>query len=399
MNFAGSTKYLSRSNYLPLHQMPIKFVKSPSSKPKNLLVVANSGWNLVNFRSGLIKALQGAGYRVFAAAPLDISPSKLESLGCDFFELKLSPQSLNPLKDLWFMAELLFLLRKTQTQECLFFTAKPNIFGSICARLLGIKYINNISGLGSVFIENGLLSKFMCLLYKLALKKSTCVFFQNPDDRNVFILKKIVRLEQSFLLPGSGIDLNRYRPAPLRNQSKPGELKFILIARMIRDKGVYEYIEAAKWVHSQYPNVQFNLLGFLGVENPTAVSFDQMNEWNKLSFIHYLGEAEDVRDFISQSDCIVLPSYREGTPKSLLEAAAMGKPIITTNVPGCKEVVDDGVSGYLVEVKNVKDLARQMCKMIALSEFERQEMGRCGRIKMEQEFNEELVFNAYLNVI
>ena len=145
--------------------------------------------------------------------------------------------------------------------------------------------------------------------------------------------------------------------------------------------------------------MQFNLLGFLGVENPTAVSFDQMNEWNKLSFIHYLGEAEDVRDFISQSDCVVLPSYREGTPKSLLEAAAMGKPIITTNVPGCKEVVDDGVNGYLTEVKNAKDLARQMCKMIELTEVQREEMGRRGRFKMERQFSEEIVINAYLKVI
>jgi glycosyltransferase involved in cell wall biosynthesis len=239
----------------------------------------------------------------------------------------------------------------------------------------------------------------MCFLYKLALKKSTCVFFQNPDDRDFFILKNIVRLDQTQLLPGSGVDLNRYRPALNKNHSKPGELKFILIARMIRDKGVYEYIEAAKTVHTQYPHVQFNLLGFLGVENPTAVSHEQINEWNKLSFIHYLGEAEDVREFISQSDCVVLPSYREGTPKALLEAAAMAKPIITTNVPGCKEVVDDSVNGYLVEVKNTKDLAKKMCKMIELTELEREEMGRRGRIKMERQFNEEIVFNAYLNVI
>ena len=353
----------------------------------------------MNFRSGLIKALQRAGHRVVATAPKDISFFELERLGCDFFELKISPQSLNPLKDLWSMAQLMFLMRKTQAQKCLFFTAKPNIFGSLCASLLGIEFINNISGLGSVFIENGLLSKFMCFLYKLALKKSTRVFFQNPDDRDVFILKNIVRVEQAQLLPGSGVDLNRYRPALAVNHSKPGELKFILVARMIRDKGIYEYIEAAKTVHTHYPHVQFNLLGFLGVENPTAVSLEQMNEWNKLPFIHYLGEAEDVREFISQSDCVVLPSYREGTPKALLEAAAMAKPIITTNVPGCKEVVDDSMNGYLVEVKNTKDLAKKMCKMIELTEVEREEMGRCGRIKMERQFNEEIVFSAYLKVI
>jgi glycosyltransferase involved in cell wall biosynthesis len=379
--------------------MHIKPLNPVPSAPKTLLIVANSGWNLVNFRSGLIKALQRAGHIVICAAPNDISFSELERLGCNFLELKISPQSLNPLKDLWLMAQLMLLMQRTQAQKCLFFTAKPNIFGSLCASLLGIEFINNISGLGSVFIENGLLSKFMCFLYKLALKKSTCVFFQNPDDRDFFILKNIVRLDQTQLLPGSGVDLNRYRPALTKNHSKPGEFRFILIARMIRDKGVYEYIEAAKVVHSHYPYVQFNLLGFLGVENPTAVSHEQINEWNKLSFIHYLGEAEDVREFISQSDCVVLPSYREGTPKALLEAAAMAKPIITTNVPGCKEVVDDSVNGYLVEVKNTKDLAKKMCKMIELTEVEREEMGRCGRIKMERQFNEEIVFSAYLKVI
>ena len=372
---------------------------SISFTPKTLLVVTNSSWNLLNFRSGLIKAILEDGHQVIAASALDISSTKLEKLGCDFFELRLSPQSLNPLKDFWLMAQFLFLLIRTQPQKCLFFTAKPNIYGSLCASLLGIEYINNISGLGSAFIENGLLSKFMCFLYSLALKKSSCVFFQNPDDRDIFILKNIVYFHKTQLLPGSGVDLNRYRPKLFTNHSKSGELKFILIARMIRDKGVYEYIEAAKWVHYQYSHVQFNLLGFLGVENPTAVSFDQMNEWNKLSFIHYLGEAEDVRDFISQSDCVVLPSYREGTPKSLLEAAAMGKPIITTNVPGCKEVVDDGVNGYLTEVKNAKDLARQMCKMIELTEVQREEMGRRGRFKMERQFSEEIVINAYLKVI
>lgn len=379
-----------------MHTKPINPVPSA---PKTLLIVANSGWNLVNFRSGLIKALQRAGHIVVCAAPNDISFSELDRLGCDFLELKISPQSLNPFKDMWLMVQLMLLMKRTQAQKCLFFTAKPNIFGSLCASLLGFEYVNNISGLGSVFIENGLLSKFMCFLYKLALKKSTCVFFQNPDDRDVFILKNIVRMGQAQLLPGSGVDLNRYRPGLTTNHSIPGEIKFIMIARMIRDKGVYEYIEASKMVHIQYPKVHFNLLGFLGVENPTAVSREQMNEWNKFSFIHYLGETQDVREFISQSDCVVLPSYREGTPKSLLEAAAMAKPIITTNVPGCKEVVDDGLTGLFCEVRNAQDLAKKMCQMIKLTEQDRKIMGQRGRLKMEQKFSEQLVIDKYLNAI
>ena len=372
---------------------------SNAQQNKTVLIVANSSWNVVNFRMGLIRALQAEEFQVVAAAPLDIDPANIKALGCEVFEVKVRAQSLNPLRDLGFVLQLFLILRQTGAQTCLFFTAKPNIFGGFCASLMGLHYINNISGLGSVFIENGFLSKVMILLYKLALKKSSCVFFQNRDDRDLFLQKNIVKSEKTKLLPGSGVNLQKFQPVLKIKKIDQEPFTFILISRLIKDKGVIEYIEAAKLVSKLHPDIQFKILGFLGVQNPTAISQEQMNEWLRLPFVHYLGSVDDVRPFIQDSDCVVLASYREGTPKVLLEAAAMGKPIITTNVPGCKEVVEDQLTGFLCDVRSAKDLAQKMCQMIELSFEERDRMGKLARLKMEKQFSEQFVIDRYLKVI
>ena len=365
---------------------------------QTILIVVNSAWNLVNFRAGLIKGLKEKGFRVVAVAPVDIDRTTLEDLGCEFHEVKLLPQSLNPWGDLLFMVNVLWLIKKTRAKACLFYTAKPNVYGSLGARLLGVPYINNISGLGSVFIGEGWLVKLMTFLYRVALKGSSCVFFQNPDDRDLFIQQQIVRREQTQLLPGSGVNLEQFKPSGLVRSSDQA-FTFVLIARLIKDKGVVEFIEAAQKVHQTHPDVEFQLLGFLGVQNPTAISKEKIEEWTQLPYIHYLGAADDVRPFIERSDCVVLPSYREGTPKVLLEAAAMGKPIIATRVPGCKEVVEDDVTGYLCEVKSPHDLAQKMVQMIELSAAQRARMGQLGRLKMEQQFSEQIVIDRYLVVL
>ena len=372
---------------------------SNAQQNKTVLIVANSSWNVVNFRMGLIRALQAEEFQVVAAAPLDIDPANIKALGCEVFEVKVRAQSLNPLRDLGFVLQLFLILRQTGAQTCLFFTAKPNIFGGFCASLMGLHYINNISGLGSVFIENGFLSKVMILLYKLALKKSSCVFFQNRDDRDLFLQKNIVKSEKTKLLPGSGVNLQKFQPVLKIKKIDQEPFTFILISRLIKDKGVIEYIEAAKLVSKLHSDIQFKILGFLGVQNPTAISQEQMNEWLRLPFVHYLGSVDDVRPFIQDSDCVVLASYREGTPKVLLEAAAMGKPIITTNVPGCKEVVEDQLTGFLCDVRSAKDLAQKMCQMIELSFEERDRMGKLARLKMEKQFSEQFVIDRYLKVI
>jgi glycosyltransferase involved in cell wall biosynthesis len=238
-------------------------------------------------------------------------------------------------------------------------------------------------------------------LYRTALRRSAQVFFQNPDDRALFIERAWVRPEVTALLPGSGIDLQRFRPVALPHGSAAGApalrvFRFLLIARMLRDKGVGEFVQAARQLRQSGLQAEFCLLGFLDVQNPAAISRAEMDAWVQEGVVSYLGVSDDVRTAIAEADCIVLPSYREGTPRTLLEAAAMARPIITTNAVGCREVVDDGVNGYLCQVRDAQDLADKMSQMLSLPPEHRTQMGQRGRAKMEAEFDEQIVINKYL---
>jgi glycosyltransferase involved in cell wall biosynthesis len=233
-------------------------------------------------------------------------------------------------------------------------------------------------------------------LYRLALSRSIKVFFQNDDDRQMFVSGGLVGQAVTDRLPGSGIDLDKFAPVPLPGQSP---IRFLLIARMLWDKGVGEFVEAARLLKRRGTNADFCLLGFLDVQNPAAISREQMDAWVKEGVIRYFGVSDDVRTEIAAADCVVLPSYREGTPRTLLEAAAMGRPIITTDAVGCREVVDDGVNGYLCRIKEAVDLAEKMALMEALSPTERAVMGRRGREKVEREFDEQIVIDKYLAAI
>ena len=362
------------------------------------MLLANSFWNLHNFRSGIIKFLLNSGYEVIAVAPKDKYLYLLQEIGCQTKTISIDPNGINPIADCWTIIQFLWLLIRDRPKVCMFYTAKPNIYGSLVASILGCAYINNISGLGSAFIQGGWLKKLLIFFYKLALLKSSRVFFQNIDDLDLFLSAGLIKSGLSRLLPGSGVNLSRFKPRSESCNSN-ANFSFILIARMLKDKGVNEYIQAASIVHKAFNGVQFKLLGPLGVDNPSAITISEMNKWKLASSIEYLGSSEDVRSFISESTCVVLPSYREGAPKTLLEAAAMGKPIITTDVPGCRDVVQDGVTGLLCEAKSSEDLARKMIKMIQLSVSERQKMGVLGRQLMEQKFDETLVISKYLEEI
>jgi glycosyltransferase involved in cell wall biosynthesis len=257
--------------------------------------------------------------------------------------------------------------------------------------------VNNISGLGAVFIKDGWLTRLVRGLYRLALSRSTRVFFQNEDDRQLFVEGGMVRFEQTDRLPGSGVDLAWFTPVPMPHNGE--RVRFLLIARMLWDKGVGEYAEAARIVRKRYPQVEFCLLGFLDVQNPAAISRKQMAFWVEEGVVIYLGVTDDVRPYIAASHCVVLPSYREGIPRSLLEAAAMCRPIITTDVVGCRETVDEGVNGYVCQPRDATGLAEKIEQMICLSPDSRAEMGRRGREKVEREFDERFVINRYLEVI
>jgi glycosyltransferase involved in cell wall biosynthesis len=362
-----------------------------------IIICTNSAWNLVNFRSKLIMALVETGHEVVAVAPYDKYATRLEVLGCKFVELKMDNAGTSPVRDALLLLRYWRLLKREQPGAFLGFTVKPNVYGSLAAHLLGIPVINNISGLGAVFIKGGWLTQLVQGLYRAALGRSAKVFFQNSDDRQLFLDGMLVQTKVTELLPGSGIDLHRFAVAPMPIANS--KFRFLLIARMLRDKGVGEFVQAAKLLRDRWPYVEFCLLGFVDVQNPAAISRAEVESWVAQGFVKYLGVSDDVRNEIAIADCVVLPSYREGTPRSLLEAAAMGRPIITTDSVGCREVVDHGVNGYLCKVRHAEDLAEKMNQMLLLSPEQRIAMGSRGRVKMEAEFDEQIVIGKYLDAI
>lgn len=363
---------------------------------RRVVIAVNSTWNLLNFRSGLIRALVASGYEVVAVAPPDAYVPELTVLGCRFVPLSIDHQGTHPGRDLLLLWRFYILFRHERPDIYLGYTVKPNVYGSLAAHILGIPVVNNITGLGAVFIKDSWLTHVVRVLYRLALSRSAKVFFQNNDDRQIFILGGLVTPSITDRLPGSGIDLTKFTPSPLPGRSP---LRFLLIARMLWDKGVGEFVDAARILKCRGINADFCLLGFLDVQNPAAICRKQMDDWVEEGVVRYLGVSKDVRTEIELADCVVLPSYREGTPRTLLEAAAMGRPIVTTNSAGCRDVVDDGINGYLCQLKDAKDLADKMYIVASLSSEAREIMGYRSRKKVENEFDERTVINKYLEAI
>jgi len=362
------------------------------------VIATNSSWNLVNFRIGLMRAVEAAGYRVIALAPEDGHTSKLTALGVEFQSIEMKSSSISPVGDLLLLGRYFRALRKIRPDVFLGFTIKPNIYGSLVAHALGVKVINNVSGLGTAFIKKGLLTRVAAALYKLALRRSSTVFFQNREDMDLFVREKIVRRDQARLVPGSGIDLAHFKPSTSVMASGE-ELRFLLIARLLWDKGIQEFVDAARSIKAIEPRVRCQILGFVDVDNRTAVPKAALDAWVKEGWIDYLGATGDVRPFIEQADCIVLPSYREGMPRALLEASAMGKPVVATDVPGVRDAVDDGLTGYLCKARSARSLADAMLKMGRLSPAERQKLGVAGRRKVESGFCQGIVIERYLAAI
>ena len=369
---------------------------------KKIAISINTSWNIYNFRLGLIKALQEEGFKIYAIAPKDDYSEKLENLGVKHIDIFMNNKGTNPVEDIKTIWEYYKIYKQIKPDVALHYTIKPNIYGTIGAKLAGVKVINNISGLGTVFLNDSLFSKIARNLYKIALKFSNKVFFQNPYDKELFIQNRLVEKNKTDLLPGSGIDTDKFKPL---EKEKKDKFKFLFIARLVRDKGIIEYVEAARIIKNlklkieNYTEVEFQVLGAFYPGNPTAITKEQMEKWVKNGIITYLGVSDNVSEIIKNSDCVVLPSYREGLSRVLLEAASMAKPIITTDTPGCRDVVDDGINGFLCKVKDSKDLANKMEKMLNLSEDERIKMGKAGREKIIKEFDEKIVISKYLSTI
>jgi len=364
---------------------------------KIILIIINTSWNIYNFRLGLINALQQEGYKIIALAPKDDYSNKLEQFDIEFHDIKINNKGTNPIEDIKLIWDFYQFYKKLSPDVILTYTIKPTIYGSIAAKIRNIPTINNISGLGAVFLNDNLSSKIGRLLHKIALYKSDTVFFQNPQDKKLFIDSKFTIEQQAELLPGSGINTEYFKPEKIIK--KTVNFTFLCVARLVGNKGIKEYESAAKKLKKQYPKIVFQILGAYYPNNPTALSLEEIAQWKGGEVIDYLGTNDNVRAIMLQADCIVLPSYREGLSHVLLEAASLEKPIITTNVPGCMEVVDEGINGYLCQVKDVDSLVQKMKKIFLLDEEKRNIMGKNGRKKIKAEFDERIVIQKYIAAI
>lgn len=382
----------------------LKILQNKFSNDKNcnimrFAIVANTAWYLVNFRLNLMQALQAAGHEVLAIAPPDdVQAERLRAAGVRFVSVPISGSGTHPLRELQSILGLRRIFKANGVQAVLSYTPKGNVYSALAALSLGVPFVPNVSGLGRSFIRENWITVVVKLLYRLTLGRAHKVFFQNREDMAIFVQAGLVPADRCKRLPGSGVDLSRFTVAPWPERA-PEAPVFLLVARLLWDKGVGEFAQAASQVRRLYPKAQFQLLGFLDVDNPSAVSRSQVQAWEAEGVLTYLGPTDDVRPFLAAADCVVLPSYREGVPRTLLEAAAMGRPVITTDAPGCRDTVVHGQTGWMCRVADADDLARQMRVFVEMPVTERQAIGQQGRRRVEKVFDERLVLQAYLDLV
>ena len=368
---------------------------------QKIFLVSRCAWTLFNFRAGLMRKLIETGNKVIGGgAAGDGFEPKIEALGVKFNGLPVDKKGINPRADAKLFWTLYRWYREEQPDIVHHFTIKPVIYGSIAARMAKIpKIVNTVTGLGYVFTDEKVtwLRRLVVGLYRISLNCADFTFFQNQDDYNFFLSRGLVKKSGTALLPGSGVDCEHFSPVSGPNPLEKSQPTFLMVSRLLKDKGVYEFVEAARLVKEHYPKSRFQLLGQRDIRNPNVVPEKALKDWNDQGLVSWSGEVSDVRPMMAKSDVVVLPSYREGIPRALLEAAAMAKPIITTDAVGCREVVDDGINGLLVPVKDAPALARAMERMINDPEM-RNRMGKAGRKKVEREFDEKIVIKKILEV-
>lgn len=366
---------------------------------KKVIISANVLFTIVNFRKDFIKFLIDQKIEVLCIASKDNLSSNgqkiLKELGVNFISIEVSRKGLNPIKDIRYLYDL-YKIYKVQKADYVFhFTIKPNIYGTIAAKLAGIKSINTINGLGSAIISGGILAKILKLLYKFSLNFSKKVFFQNNDDKNFFINNNLVNSEKVSIVPGSGVDTSFFDDCG----SKTEKLTFLLVARLLKDKGIYEYIEAVKYLQEKYSTVEFLLAGPYDDGNPSAIQLDEVKSWEDNNIIQYIGKTNNIKEFLAKTDIAVLPSYREGLSRFLIESASASKPIVTTNVAGCKDVVEDGINGFICDLKDSISLAISMEKMILLEKEKLLKMGEASKKIAQQNFDKNIVNQIYFKEI
>ncbi len=357
--------------------------------------VANTSWNIFNFRKGLVYHFLSKGNEVIVLAPEDGYTSTIENWGCKFFHTPLDGTGSNPIKDLKYFNVLRKIFKTEKPDVALCFTIKSNIYSSLASKFTSVPVVCNVSGLGTAFLIKGLVGKLAIALYRLSFRFSKVIFFQNIEDQELFVSAVKVDAEKLHLVPGSGINLEEFVPSLA---TKREEVKFLMIARIIVEKGIREYAQAAAKFKG-VKNVSFTLVGKYDEEHARSISRSEWTEWKSSEILNILAHSDNIKELISSHDVVVLPSYREGTPRTLLEGAALGRPIITTDAPGCKEVVKEGYNGFLCRVQDAKNLYEKMRLILSLSHEERQELGKNSRILVEEKFSEKVVIDAYVDVI
>ena len=371
---------------------------STELKGKKIAVIENGLISTYTMREALMMRLLQEGCDVYILTHTNRFVPQVEKMGLKV--INIGSGNLNPLKVSRYIYNLRRALKKIKPDVCLTFSIRPAIWGNLITRELKIPTITNITGVGPLFISKNIVYRTARTLYRNALSKTKKVFFQNYDDMNLFIERKFVKSSIAERIPGSGIDYKKFSPIILKEKDS-NIFIFLFVGRLIKDKGIFEYINAAKIIRKKFPNAIFNVMGPFWTQNlkKNTITHTQLQNWIDEGVIDYLGEKKDVRKFIAEADCIVLPSYREGTSNTLLEAASMEKPAITTNTTGCKEIVSDNETGFLCHVKDELDLADKMEKMILLPAEERKEMGTRARQKIIKEYDKQIVIQAYLRAI
>ena len=368
------------------------------TEKKKVAVIENHELGIYSIRHDLMMAL-AEKYDVTILTEIDDSfkNGDLESI-VRFIDVGKSV--LNPVTAVKYNSRLSKALKETKPDVCLTFTIRPAIYGNMVTNRLKIPTISTITGTGPLFDSKSLSYTVARWLYKWVLKKTRFVFFPNYDDLEAFIQAKYITREQAKRVPGSGVNYEKFAPMPF-TRGNDGKFIFLYISRLLKDKGAMEYVEAASIIKKEFPNAEFHIIGPLwkGNKKSLTVTEKELNEWVEKKWIVYHDKQKDVRPYIADADCVVMPSYREGMCNVLLEAASMARPLITTNVTGCRDIVDDGLNGLLCKVKDGKDLAEKMKQMMNIPAAEREEMGKKGREKMIREFDKKLVIQIYLQAI
>ncbi len=361
---------------------------------KKILILTNNAVGLYRFRFELIKSLLEQNFEVYFSLPESTKDEKVRSIvdiGAKHIQTHFNRRGMNIFEDFKLVKEYIKIIKTVNPDVVLTYTIKPNVYGTFAASIYKKPVIMNITGVGSAFASSKL-RYIASLLYKYACSKAYFVFFQNESNYSLFVSNKLVEPNKTKIIPGSGVNIERFKP--VEKQNKDGIIRFLFIGRIMKEKGIEEYLQAADAITKKYPNTEFQILGGFEEEKYRDVILN-----NKNPKIKYLGVSDDVRNEIKEVDCIINPTYHEGMSNVLLEGAAMGKPLIASNIPGCKEIVDDGINGYLFEARNVNQLVEKIEKFLSLDDEAKNQMGQAGRKKIEKEFDRNIVINEYMKVI